>query len=506
MTRSPATRRRQGWLIALMAFGSYAYFYQAGGWNQNTRFDLVRALVEQGTTRIDAYWSNTGDKAIVGDHVYADKAPGASLVAVPGVALVRAAQRIAGTDLGSESAVVWLSYVATIMAASLPAAMAVLGIFWIAIWLGADDRSASVAALVTAFATPLWAYATILYGHALAAACLVGAFAGVVSLTARTRPAHDRAIGVLTGLAAGWAVVTEYPSAVPAGFVLLCGAWQMRGEEPERRRRLLVSTLAGMAIAGVVLMSYSWISFGSFFHIGYSSEPGYEGMRRGVFGISWPKAHVLWEILFGSYRGLLPLAPVLALAPIGYGMWWRDRAVRAAVLTAMAIVTYHFAFTAGYAYWDGGWSYASRHLAPALPFLALAAAPIWQRTRAIGHAAIVALFLASAGQSLIAVSTTPQPPAPTVQHPMRDLLWPAFRTGELAFNWQSIFDRTVPAEPPSQLVAHGIEREAWNLGIKAGFHGRASLIPLLLFWAAGAVVWMNIRHEERPTPRASGLS
>jgi len=25
---------------------SYAYFYQAGGWNQNSRFDLAVALVE----------------------------------------------------------------------------------------------------------------------------------------------------------------------------------------------------------------------------------------------------------------------------------------------------------------------------------------------------------------------------------------------------------------------------------------------------------------------------
>ena len=40
-------------LFALV-LGAYAYFYQAGGWNQNARFDLVRALVEQGTLTIDA--------------------------------------------------------------------------------------------------------------------------------------------------------------------------------------------------------------------------------------------------------------------------------------------------------------------------------------------------------------------------------------------------------------------------------------------------------------------
>ena len=48
---------------ALLIFGviffSYAYFYEGGGWNQNSRFDLVRAIVEQGTLRIDAYDENT---------------------------------------------------------------------------------------------------------------------------------------------------------------------------------------------------------------------------------------------------------------------------------------------------------------------------------------------------------------------------------------------------------------------------------------------------------------
>ena len=38
---------------------------------------------------IDAYQDNTGDKAKVGDHWYTDKAPGASLTAVPAVCIAR---------------------------------------------------------------------------------------------------------------------------------------------------------------------------------------------------------------------------------------------------------------------------------------------------------------------------------------------------------------------------------------------------------------------------------
>src|SRR6266545_3678428 len=77
-----------------ICLGSYAYFYQAGGWNQNSRFDLVRALVERGTPAIDAYEHNTGDKARRAGHTYCDKAPGLSLLGVPAYAEKRQAGRL----------------------------------------------------------------------------------------------------------------------------------------------------------------------------------------------------------------------------------------------------------------------------------------------------------------------------------------------------------------------------------------------------------------------------
>ena len=67
---------RRSAVIALVLLVSYAYFYQAGGWNANSRFDLVRAIVEQGTVVIDAYHTNTGDKSRYNGHYYTDKAPG----------------------------------------------------------------------------------------------------------------------------------------------------------------------------------------------------------------------------------------------------------------------------------------------------------------------------------------------------------------------------------------------------------------------------------------------
>jgi hypothetical protein len=43
------------WLLFAVTFLSYAYFHQGGGWNQNVRFAMVRAIVEEGNFWIDSY-------------------------------------------------------------------------------------------------------------------------------------------------------------------------------------------------------------------------------------------------------------------------------------------------------------------------------------------------------------------------------------------------------------------------------------------------------------------
>ena len=75
------------WKAALLLGGvalfSFLYFYEGGGWNQNSRFDLLRAIVEGHTLQIDAYHENTQDKAHYNGHYYSDKAPGLVFLAVP---------------------------------------------------------------------------------------------------------------------------------------------------------------------------------------------------------------------------------------------------------------------------------------------------------------------------------------------------------------------------------------------------------------------------------------
>ena len=206
-------------LIAAVVLVSYAYFYQGGGWNQNSRFDLVRAVVEQGTLRIDAYHENTSDKAFANGHYYSDKAPGLALLAVPIAEVARPVLRAGGVDPASARGLVAMSYFVTVFGVALPMAVACAVLFLIALRLGSDVSAAAFGALALGLATPMWAYSTLFWGHSLAGACLVFGFAFALRLRRKQSQAEDVLLGLAVGLAAGWATVTEYPAA-PAAVIV----------------------------------------------------------------------------------------------------------------------------------------------------------------------------------------------------------------------------------------------------------------------------------------------
>src|SRR5271156_3632662 len=111
-------------LIFAVTFFSYAYFYEGAGWNQNSRFDLVRAIVEQGTLQIDDFHLNTGDKTLANGHYYSHKNPGVALLAVPIAEVSRPLLRAAGADPASPRGLVVLAYCLTVFAVALPMAAA----------------------------------------------------------------------------------------------------------------------------------------------------------------------------------------------------------------------------------------------------------------------------------------------------------------------------------------------------------------------------------------------
>jgi len=62
----------------------FSYFTLLPGWNENSRFDLIFAVVEKKTLSIDDYYNQggiqTGDHSFVNGHYYSDKPIGPAIL------------------------------------------------------------------------------------------------------------------------------------------------------------------------------------------------------------------------------------------------------------------------------------------------------------------------------------------------------------------------------------------------------------------------------------------
>jgi hypothetical protein len=496
----PGSSRRLYWILGIGLFASYAYFYQAGGWNQNSRFALVRAMTERNTLAIDGFHESTGDRAVWRGHFYSDKAPGVSLTAVIPVEAVRILNLAAGTDPDSDAAITRTSYVATVVVSGVFTVVAALCVAWLSLSWGYSRGAALFAATTYGVATPVWCYATLFMGHGLAAGCLMVAFTAAVALRDASKTRANQLAWAI-GLFAGWAVVSEFQAAVPVLLITALAFTTISTSTlTAATRSVMTRVVVGGAIAGAMLVAYNTAAFGSPFHLGYASEEGFEQLQTGLFGISTPQLWRLREILIGSYRGLLPLSPLMALTPFGLALLARTRSRAWPAVVAATIVGYYLVLNASYFYWEGGWAFGPRQIMTAMPFLALGLAPLWDGWPSAGRIVLAIAWLWGAALTLVAVSTTPQPPG-AVERPVTQLLLPAFRDGRLALNTQRFTDLR-PADDATRLESR--PAVSWNLGMKMGLTGLLSLVPLGIIWlaCAGGLVW-TLRSSSPPAARGS---
>ncbi|MEP6977061.1 MAG: hypothetical protein ABI948_03320 [Thermoleophilia bacterium] len=343
---------------------------------------MAQSIVLDGSLRIDRYADETGDEALYGGHVYSDKAPGISFLAVPTVAAMHAAG--ARDAPWRSEALLWIARVVTGGIAYL-AALALVRLGAERLRRGTGDRAAVAFGLGT-LALPL---AGTTVGHLAAGALAFGAFLLVM---ARSRLSNRLLLG--SGALAGTSVLFEYQAAL-AGAVVL--AYVLVRSRSARSALLFV---AGALPAAAVLAAYDWSAFGSPFHLSYRyvTEQFITEQRSGFFGIHAPRLHGVQELLMGRH-GVFLEQPILVLAAAGLVLLWR-RGLRTEALACGAVTLLFALLSAGYFDPYGGVSPGPRFLVPALPFLALGLADAfarWPRLTALVTVYSAAAMLVDAG-------------------------------------------------------------------------------------------------------------
>jgi len=495
----PADRSRShgkaALLVGLVAFFSFAYFYEGGGWNQNSRFDLLRAIVERHILQIDAYHENTGDKAHFQGHYYSEKAPGLVFLAVPFALAARTAMRVVGVDPESVRGEFALSYIVTVCTVALPTAVAAVCLFFLGLRFGGATTAAAFGALVMCIGTPIWAYASLFWAHALVGACLVFAFAAALKpLDSYGRGSYkDFFWGLCVGLAAGWATVTEYPAAPASAMLAFLALVQVWPRGAHARWRVVTGIGTGAAVCIVVLLWYLHAAFGSFrLSYSYYDPNSFAFMQqRGFFGLTYPHPDRLLKLLFGCSRGLFFASPVVVAAPLG--LWWlwkgglsKAKTERMATLVAGIIAAYYFLFNASFYWWKAGLSFGPRYAGGCIPLVCVGLAVAWQQATIAWRRVLILLAIYSVFIALMAVSTTSQL---SMQDncPIVHSVWPAFWSGQMALNHESMLTL-------AEVGSNG-KYGAFNLGQLFGLRGLASLIPLFLMWGIAWMLWLWMGRE-----------
>ncbi len=312
------------------------------------------------------------DRSSYNGHFYSDKAPGMSVLEIPGVVIAHVPD-VQEWPLYSQP--LW---VARVLAGGL------------AFLIGAFLLGRISEGLAPGYGAPaLVAYGLGTLVAPLAAANFEHVTAGTLGLVAfaltwRRRP-------LLGGLAAGAALLVAYEAAL---IVAILGAYvALQGGFA------LFNYIRGVLPGAALLWTYNWLAFGAPWRFSYRYIDGASAgdQAAGFFGIHLPYAHAVREVFAGS-SGLLVVSPVVVAA--AYGLVVLGRRHRAEAVVCSAVVLAFLFLNCGYFLPYGGVSPGPRFLTPCLPFLALGLAPAFARRFRLTAALTVASVVAITGVTL----------------------------------------------------------------------------------------------------------
>ena len=373
-------------LLSLFNYGMFKYFLEDSMTANRTA--LALAILKDGTVRIDPYAKFSSDICYRDGHYYCDKAPGATFVSFPFIAVAyhiltalkkndfdsfRPIDEERPTLPRSPSVAFQLLILAGSIGVSLSGALAVAVLYALGIMLGSPPRTAVLVAIFLGFGTMFSLWSTVLMGHALSGAFLLFGLCGAVSLlrfpeSAATWRSWSAWFGV--GALLAYSFWVEYTAAIPAcliGLLILALAYR-RGFSLKRIMAMTGLLFLGAVPVAVCFCVYNTLAYGSPLSLGYKYvDINFPRMQEGVYGVTLPDFVVLLKTIFHSKYGILWYSPALILFPyfvVDNIVKERNRELN---IVCFLIVAYYFLLNASYAYWAQTY-FGPRHCTPCLPF------------------------------------------------------------------------------------------------------------------------------------------
>jgi hypothetical protein len=410
-------------LFAVMYLYAFPYFDQLRSANEVPRVLMTQEIVDRGVFYLDhrtREFGSTLDTSWGPDgHLYPNKAPGPSFLAIPAYLVCKA------LGFTSLRACTWAFRVTAVI---LPALLFLPFFYRLTGRFAESEPARRTALLGYALGCPALIYGMLFFSHQLAAVFAGAAFIAAVALVRGTpRPQYAAA---LVGLFAALAVMMDYQSALAAAGVGLYVLVRSR-----RRVRDVFLVAMGALPPAALMAAYHTVCFGSPLKTGYSYSVD-TVTRQGFMGIVGPSPESFWSTTFLPANGILVLAPWLLLGVLGAWSIWSDPVRRgrigAEALVCLLIFGVYVLFLSSLVPYmaRGGWCVGPRYMTVALPFMAwLAAAGFAEADRRpVTRVIALGLVLSSAVIFVSAVTTYPHWPDP-LRNPLYELTFPLIARG-----------------------------------------------------------------------------
>ncbi|MCX5886696.1 MAG: hypothetical protein NT096_12440 [Proteobacteria bacterium] len=483
------TRRNCYLILFVLFFISYAYFFQGGGWNQNVRICLVRAMIHHRSFKIDYYKEdakemesvNTGDWSFYRGHYYINKTPGLSFMAVPPFAITEYFLKYLFPH-DEERQVHLSAYMSTLFTTTLFSALLCLLIFHMFHhFFQMGIINSFLLTLFFGFGTLAFSYSTTFYCHQPAAFCSLLSFALAMHIR-HGDSQRKKAVAAFAGFSAASGVLIE-PSTI---YILAAIAMYLMSFK--EGRRCITFFILGCVPPGIVQGFYSFMCFGNPLasSYNYSNDVVMWKVQGRLFGI--PDRMRFYYLLFSPYRGLFFSSPVLLMAIPGIYFFFKDKRWRSEAILCAAISVFFILYIASFHAWHGGSAAGPRYLLPAYPYFFLLAGFSLMRFPKVFKVIGVISILINLSITLVG-NEIPR----DIVNPLRDVIFKNIITGNVSINpvpfthfknYGNLYD-LANIEKWRSLQNFN----SFNLGEILFPYTLASILPLICFWIIWGLGW-----------------
>ncbi|MBX7191371.1 MAG: hypothetical protein K1X94_04910 [Sandaracinaceae bacterium] len=355
-------------IVSALAFCVFAYLYvfpyfgRVNNPNENVRFYMTAAIVEDGTYHIDGprqRWGWVNDAAVYEGHYCSVKAPATSFLGVPAYWAYRELASLRGVPFDRVTAL----WAVRVFASVLPALLFLAFYYrWLA-RRGGEPVIRDAVFVSLALGSMFYAYAILFVTHTLSAVAAFGAF--MILRDARHAKTIGWAEAWLAGVLAALVTATEYPG-FPATLVL--SLYALVAVRPWKK---LVGFAAGGIVPTLAVLHFHSVCYGSPFTPGHrylENDDFRDAMHSGFYGADAIHWEAMGGLLFDPAYGLFLTTPIFFLAFFGVPAVFARKRERLDVLVALAVCGSTYVLITLMNNWRGGWTVGARYLALAVPF------------------------------------------------------------------------------------------------------------------------------------------